>query len=422
MFDENSIADRILSGDESAFDRLVDRYEHKVYQYALRFLGQEGDACLATEEIFYQIYRKLNARTDAQLSTWVFRVVANVCADFQHHKRGMRGAAFSDAVSRLREPFVKGAEHDLGEEIQIQLLRLTRQQREVLLLRDLCGLSDEETGQILELDTNGVRMRLSRARKNLRELLLHQNALDQPAEKGQRYSASRDCQTYRELCSQYVDGCIAEADKGALLDHIQECGACAAYLNDLTVIGRSMSHMEETAPPDQLREKIISAARLQSEQMQMSRRREFHLPMFLFVVAAAAFLLLVSSGVLGGLFVNSRQGAHMDRVPNGGEKQATESLIADGIRVPDTVAASSYAFVIGAAGDTELPELSTSATLISGDQGNGVEYYSVDNDMNLVQKLTDGLESVGYKMETVNSHQIVISANAPQGLFIVVHH
>ena len=45
----------------------------------------------------------------------------------------------------------------------------------------------------------------------------------------------------------------------------------------------------------------------------------------------------------------------------------------------------------------------------------------VDNDLNLVQKLTDGMESVGYEMETVNNNQLVISSGATQGLVIVIH-
>ena len=45
----------------------------------------------------------------------------------------------------------------------------------------------------------------------------------------------------------------------------------------------------------------------------------------------------------------------------------------------------------------------------------------MDNDLNLVQKLTDGMESVGYEMETVNNNRLVISSSASQGLFIVIH-
>ncbi|MGM9630562.1 sigma-70 family RNA polymerase sigma factor [Butyricicoccus sp.] len=417
MFDENSIVDRILSGDDSAFERLVDRYEHKVYQYALRFLGRQEDACIATEEIFYQIYRKIQTCTDTKLSTWVFRIAANVCAEYQHRRRGSKSSVLSD-VFHLRGSSEK--EEDLNEGIQVILLRLTRQQREVLLLRDLCGLNDEETGQVLGLDENGVRQRLSRARKNLRELLLRQGILEQPEDDT---APKQECQHYRELCSQYVDECISDPDKEALLDHIQECPACAAYLADLTRIGRSLTHMEEEAPPQELREKIITAARRQAEHVQQRRRRAAHWPLIAVLCFTAVMLALLCNGTLGGLFVNSYHDVTVPRAEAGeGERdRQIAPVLEEEIIIPDAVASNSYAFVIAAEGNTNLPELSASATLLAGDAGDGVEYYVVDNDLNLVQKLTDGMESVGYEMETVNNNRLVISSSASQGLFIVIH-
>ena len=238
MFDENSLVERVLSGDEDAFARLVARLEPRVYQYALRYLGEEQEARQATIETFNQVYRKLHRNMELRLSIWTLRLAADVCADIQKRKRGGKS---SMAVFRLREiPHgkhgKKQAAMDLDAAIQSQLLRLTRQQREVLLLRDLIGLSDAETGQVLKLDVSGVRLRISRARRNLRELLVRQGALPQPEKHGE----GKDCPYFQELCSQYVDECIEDADKAALLDHIQECSRCAAYLNDLTLIGREL--------------------------------------------------------------------------------------------------------------------------------------------------------------------------------------
>lgn len=412
MFDENSIVDRILSGDESAFVRLIDRYEHSVYQYALHFLGHETDACAATEEIFVQIYRKLGARTDIQLSTWIFRITANVCAEYQHRKRGAKSTM---AVFRMRAKTEKS--HDLTKEVQVQLLRLTRQQREILLLRDLCGMNDAETAKVLDLDGNSIRLRLSRARKNLRDLLLRQNALKQPE---RNTGMSKECQHFRELCSRYVDECISENQKTELLDHIQECTFCAAYLNDLTNIGRCLAHMAEGELPEGLHDKLTAAVEREAENAQAVRRNGYYTPMIIVVGIAVLFLILAGTGILGGMFVNSSYVTVPENAYGTGSGQQHTAL-AKNIRVPDAVSANSYAFVIAAAGDTDLPELSTSATLLAGDRGDGVAYYSVDDDFNLVQKLTDGLEAVGYEMETVTNEQIVISSSAPQGLFIIIH-
>ncbi|MDO4287078.1 MAG: sigma-70 family RNA polymerase sigma factor [Eubacteriales bacterium] len=417
MFDENSIVDRIISGDDSAFERLADLYAPKVYQYALRYLGQENEAEQAVEETFLQIGSKLGGNVDSELSVWIFRIAANACADIQRRKRGTMSTM---AVFHLREirKDDQDEKRDLDEAIQSQLLRLTRQQREVILLRDLCGLNDAATGQVLGMDADGVRLRLSRARKNLRDLLLRQNILSQPKE---RNGDNRDCQNYRELCSQYVDEYITQEDKAALLDHIQECPQCAAYLNDLTLIGRSLSHMEEGEIPRELRERVIENTKKQSREIKSVRRRGVWIPLLILIASAAIFVALTCSGVLGGLYISATVHDTASRVEKENGSGGSSVVMKEEIMVPDVVAANSYAFVIAAAGEATPPELSTSASLLAADNTNGVEYYMVDNDFSLVQKLTEGMQSLGYELETINNNQLIISSTAPQGLFIVIH-
>lgn len=416
MIDENSIVNRILSGDSAAVERLVDIYESKVYQYALRYLGQQDEAEQAAIEIFRQIFHKLGTSTDSQLHIWVFRITANVCADIQRHKRGNKSTM---AVFRLRE--VKKSEADekikLDEAIQAQLLRLTRQQREVILLRDLCGLDDKAAGEVLSMDEDSIRRRLSRARKNLRDLLLRQGALASIEEKTKD---SETCQDFRELCSGYVDECIAEEDKTALLDHIQECPQCAAYLNDLTLIGRSLSHMEEGKAPERLRETLIENAKRQSQEIKNNHRRGAWMPTLFLVAVAVLFAVFNCTGILGSLYVNSMTGLEETDIPAVDKRENHAQLLED-ITIPDAVAANSYAFVIAAEGESSLPELSTEATLLAADNSSHVEYYAVDNDFGLVQKLTEGMESMGYELESVNNNQLIIASSSGRGLFVVIH-
>lgn len=412
MFDENSLVERVLSGDEDAFSRLVDRLEPRVYQYALRYLGEEQEARQATIETFNQVYRKLHRNMELRLSIWALRLATDVCADIQKRKRTAKGTM---SVFRLREiPHGKHGNKqepiDLDAAIQTQLLRLTRQQREVLLLRDLIGLSDAETGQVLKLDLNGVRLRISRARRNLRELLVRQGALPQPEKRGE----GRDCPHFQELCSQYVDECIAEEDKTALLDHIQECSRCAAYLNDLTLIGRELSHMEEEKAPEELRDEVVRSAVRQQRERAGWRALGLRIPVVALACFAVIFAVLVCSGVLGGLFVNTtKQEAKAQK-----DGTQSSSVLSQDLRLPDAVTDMSYSYVIAAAGNAGLPELSASAELISAEDG--VDYYRVDGGLEMMQRLAEGMESVGYELESVSNDQLVITPTASQGLFIVI--
>lgn len=374
MFDENSLVERVLSGDEDAFARLVARLEPRVYQYALRYLGEEQEARQATIETFNQVYRKLHRNMELRLSIWTLRLAADVCADIQKRKRGGKS---SMAVFRLREiPHGKRGEKqaamDLDAAIQSQLLRLTRQQREVLLLRDLIGLSDAETGQ------------------------------------------GKDCPHFQELCSQYVDECIEDADKAALLDHIQECSRCAAYLNDLTLIGRELLHMEEEQAPEGLRDEIVRSAVRQQRERAGLRALGLRIPIVALACFAAIFAVLVCSGVLGGLFVNTTR--QETKMQSSGAHDT--SVLSEDLRLPDAVTDMSYSYVIAAAGNAGLPELSASAELIAAEDG--MEYYRVDGGLEIMQKLAEGMESVGYELESVSNDQLVITPTASQGLFIVI--
>jgi len=412
MFDENSLVERVLSGDEDAFSRLVDRLEPRVYQYALRYLGEEQEARQATIETFNQVYRKLHRNMELRLSIWALRLATDVCADIQKRKRSAKGTM---AVFRLREiPHGKHGHKqepiELDAAIQTQLLRLTRQQREVLLLRDLIGLSDAETGQVLKLDLNGVRLRISRARRNLRELLVRQGALPQSDKRGE----GRDCQQFQELCSQYVDECMEEDDKTALLDHIQECSRCAAYLNDLTLIGRELSHMEEEKAPEELRDEVVRSAVRQQRERAGWRALGLRIPVVALACFATVFALLVCSGVLGGLFVNTtKQEAAVQK-----NSTQSSSVLSQNLRLPEAVTDMNYSYVIAAAGNAGLPELSASAELIAAEDG--VEYYRVDGGLEMMQRLAEGMESVGYELESVSNDQLVITPTASQGLFIVI--
>lgn len=404
MFDENSVAERVLSGDGSAFDRLVDLYIQRVYLYTLYYLGQEEDAQKASVEIFCEVYRKLDSLRDDELLTWVMRIAAEICAEHQRHRRG--------AASRLND--IK--EDPLEIAIHQQLALLQRQQREILLLHDVCGLPDEKVARVLKLDVSGVRLRLSRARKNLRDQLVRVKALQRP--KLLMRTATKECTQYRELCSRYVDEYISDEDKQNLLAHIQECQSCAAYLNDLTLIGRSLAHMEQRTPPPELRARILEAAREQ-EQNQVHWKRWFRLPLIIFFCFSALVLLLVASGAAGGLFINSS--GIIDESYSEGLDEQEEYTVREELDIPDNVTSSSYAFVIAASGGTQLPELSAAANLLASSEDKNVAYYSVNNDIAQVQKLTEVLQSLGYKLESVNNRHLVISGSAQKGLLIIIH-
>ena len=181
---EAQIVRRVLEGDVNAFEDLVTEHEKGVYAIAQRMTGNAEDAADMTQETFIKAYNSLSSfRGDSKFSVWLYRIATNVCLDFLR--------------SRSRKPTVSpSVEDDDGEETQMdiadesqspeQLLErgLTRdavrrglkslspEYRQILLLREIQGLSYEEIAEALVLEVGTVKSRIFRARKRLCAFLL----------------------------------------------------------------------------------------------------------------------------------------------------------------------------------------------------------------------------------------------------------
>ena len=181
---EAAIVRKVLGGDANAFETLVLEYEKNVYNIALRMTGNSEDAADMTQEAFIKAYNSLQSfRGDSKFSVWLYRIVSNVCLDFLR--------------SRNRRPTVSlSVEDDDGEDAQLDVAdesqspellldrKLTRESvrrgldslppdyRQILLLREIQGLSYDEIAQALGLEVGTVKSRIFRARKRLCTFLI----------------------------------------------------------------------------------------------------------------------------------------------------------------------------------------------------------------------------------------------------------
>ena len=178
------IVRKVLQGDVNAFEKLVTEYEKAVYAIAQRMTGNPEDAADMTQETFIKAYNSLGSfRGDSKFSVWLYRIANNVCLDFLR--------------SRSRKPTVSlSVEDDEGEETQLDVADesqspelllergLTRDAvrrgldtlppdyKQILLLREIQGLSYEEIASALGIDLGTVKSRIFRARKKLCAFLI----------------------------------------------------------------------------------------------------------------------------------------------------------------------------------------------------------------------------------------------------------
>jgi len=164
------------TGDPEAFARLVAMHEGMVFNLAARLLGDGEEARDAAQEVFLKVYRTLPGfEGRSSLKTWIYRIVVNQCHNrrrFWHRRRRDREEALDDRVeARVAGPFEETLRHERARRVQTALLDLRFEQRTVLVLREVEGLSCEEIATSLGVPEGTVKSRLSRAREALRRRL-----------------------------------------------------------------------------------------------------------------------------------------------------------------------------------------------------------------------------------------------------------
>ncbi len=184
---DNELVEAHLAGDRAAFEALVLRHQDRVYRLCLRTVYDPTRAEEAAQEVFVKVYRHLaRFRGDSKFTTWLYRVALNHCRNVQAY-RARRHERRHDSLDAEVEgedgTFRKeladdqpDAEDNLltNERLVImreELARLDPIWQEILVLRDVEGLSYEEIGQTLELAPGTVKSRIHRARGELKTRL-----------------------------------------------------------------------------------------------------------------------------------------------------------------------------------------------------------------------------------------------------------
>jgi len=178
------------TGDWEAFEQLVDRYEPKVYRVAHRIVRQQHDAEDVTQQTFISVMENMEKfREEASVSTWVLRIATNHALQILRKRRGQKTVPLEqpveeDSYATVPHPeFVAHwADHpeDIAQRSEFKqilddaLEQLDEKYRMVFLLRDVEGYSTQETAEILEISPNNAKVRLLRARLQLREALTRQ--------------------------------------------------------------------------------------------------------------------------------------------------------------------------------------------------------------------------------------------------------
>ncbi len=181
---EAALIERCAAGEQAACAELVSGHERMVYQLALHLLGDRDEALDLSQEVFFSVFRTIgNFRGQSALKTWIYRIVINQA---RNRQRWWRRRHKADQVSLdqhmaahgdLRQPGEHTspdrayARKELAEKLWTALDQLPFDQRTVIVLREIDGLSYDDIAFSLGVAVGTVKSRLTRARQTLRQQL-----------------------------------------------------------------------------------------------------------------------------------------------------------------------------------------------------------------------------------------------------------
>jgi RNA polymerase sigma-70 factor (ECF subfamily) len=180
---ESTLVARCAQGDQAACAELVAEHQRMVYQLAFHLLGDRDDALDLSQDVFMRVFRTLHQfRGQSQLRTWIYRIVVNQARNRQRWWRRRRRASQISLDQHLlthgeptgnpqAAPDNMLLQKRLASQLRAALDALPFDQRSVIVLREIDGLSYDEIAFSLGVTLGTVKSRLTRARRALRDVL-----------------------------------------------------------------------------------------------------------------------------------------------------------------------------------------------------------------------------------------------------------
>ena len=178
-----------LNGSAFAWEKLVRRYEARIYNQGLRLMGNSADAMDLEQEVFLGVYRNLHRfRGDAKFSSWIFRIAHNKAVDLNRRKRILAGSISSSKNEEDEfldtfpgeseaEPDTRLLQNELNKNTMALLMKLPIEQRLVVELKIFQTLTFEEIAEMQDISENTAKTRFYTALRKLKVVSEENHAL-----------------------------------------------------------------------------------------------------------------------------------------------------------------------------------------------------------------------------------------------------
>ena len=258
--DDQGLLDAARGGDRTALDQLLTRHQGRVYRFGLKMCRDPEDAKDVLQDTLLAVARNVkDFRGASSVSTWLYTIARSFCikrrrrSKFAPEQEESLDMGPDGEATQLADP-ARGADESLaGRQIERALEQaiadLDPMYREVLVLRDVEGLSAPEVAEVMGLTVEAVKSRLHRARVSVREKVAPLLGIPEPM-----VPLASACPDVVSLFSQHLEGEISANVCVDMERHLAACPRCRARCDSLQktlVMCRSSPAPEVPAPVQQ---------------------------------------------------------------------------------------------------------------------------------------------------------------------------
>lgn len=243
-------------GDKGALERLLARQQQALFRFGMKMCGEEEDAKEVLQDTLLAAARGIrDFRGASSLSTWLYAIARSFC--IKRHRTAKSAPARIESLDAIRVEATAVADAGRGPEeaaagaqvrtaLQRAISALDPVYREVLVLRDVEGLSAAEVAEVLNLSVDAVKSRLHRARVAVRQQVAPALGIPEPAP---ATAPDKPCPDVVELFSRHLEGEISGSICASLEEHLRSCDRCRARCDSLRATLSLCSQSGEEVPP-----------------------------------------------------------------------------------------------------------------------------------------------------------------------------
>jgi RNA polymerase sigma-70 factor (ECF subfamily) len=263
--DDDALLQRVRDGDDAALSILIQRYQSHVYRFGMKMCRNHEDAEDVLQETLIAAARTMKGfRGASSMSTWFYSIARSFCIKKRRKSKfapareeSLEQDAGAD-VRALADPGRSPEEHlqaaQLEQALKDAISSLDDKYREILILRDVEGLTAPEVAEVTELSVAAVKSRLHRARAQLRDAMGPILEMDTPVPP----QTGEQCPKILEMFSQNLEGEISTDLCAEMQVHVNGCAHCQATCSSLN---RVLS-VCKASPTPEVPERIQTAVRM----------------------------------------------------------------------------------------------------------------------------------------------------------------